>query len=130
MTEVAALVGISTSAAQFLDIGCRIVLHASSLYSRFQSVPQCLQRTLDQVQLLMHLADLVSRNDSLTTSSQSRPTNGLSSTSWLDNVWRKCTTQAQNLEKIIKSMLCETEDSYGKRVWKKILTLKREETIL
>ena len=137
MAEIAVSIGVAAAAAQFTSIACSILLHASRLSSRLQDIPQCLQRTLDQLRLLLHLADLVSKKEMaqvlpgvVSLSSTCPPSTRPSSVSWLESVWKDCTAQAQSLEKIILSMLCETEDSYAQKIWKKILTIKREEKIL
>ena len=61
--ESVVLVGVVAAAAQFIDIGCKVILHTSSLFSRFRDVPRCLQQVQDQVQLLLHLAELTSRKN-------------------------------------------------------------------
>ena len=137
MAEFATLIGVAAAAAQFTQVGCSVLLLASTLCSRFQNAPQCLQRALDQIQLLLHLAELISKQNAAQgpaenafTSPQSPPRDGLSSSSWLETVWKNCTTEAKSLENVINSMLREKGDSNARRVWKKILTVKREESIL
>jgi hypothetical protein len=134
MAEGAVLVGVAAAAAQFTEIGCKVVLRASSLFSKFQDVPQCLQRALDQVQLLLHLAELSSKKDMIQPLSNDLPQTLLLKTSrfplsWLESVWTKCATQVHELDELIRPMLQESENTRVQRVWKKILTLGREEKI-
>lgn len=61
MAEAAAIVGLLAAAARFGDIGCKLVLRISSFFSRLQDSTKCLQLALDQVRLLLHLAELTKR---------------------------------------------------------------------
>lgn len=134
MAEAAVLVGVVAAAAQFIEIGCKVVLHASSLFSKFQDVPPRLQRAVEQVQLLVHLAELTSKKNMIQPLSvDSRQTLSLRISrfplSWLESVWTKCAAQAHDLDELIRPMLQESENTRIQRVWRKFLTLGREEKI-
>ena len=121
-------------------------MRGSSLFLKFHDSPQWLQRTLDQIRHLLHLADLTANKATepsaapLPLTSQPSSDGKLSSQissaitptlplSWLEVVWKSCTTQAQALDEILQPMLQEAEDTSGRRTWKRILTLKRQEKI-
>ena len=143
MAEAVAIVGVLAAAAQFSDIGCKVVLRVSSLFSRIQDSPQCLQRTLDQVRLLLHLAELT--NKKLTEESNIRPPlmtqpllhdevpslqpPPILPLTWLESVWQTCTAQAYELDGLISPILQEVESGRIRKAWKKVWMVKSEEKI-
>jgi hypothetical protein len=143
MAETVAIVGIVAAAAQFSQIAYKVILEASSLLSRFQGSPKCLQRTLDHVQLLLHLAELtktklkrepstsvalmpqLSLDDEL----QALPPVSTSPLSWLETVWQNCTTQAQELDRLISSMLHQSRSDGIRGVWNRRSMVRTEDKI-
>lgn len=132
MAEAIVLVGVVAAAAQFIEVGCKVILHTSSLFSRFRDVPRCLQQVQDQVQLLLHLAELTSRKNMMQPLSDNSPQPIQLGTprfplSWLESVWTKCAQQAHDLDGLIRPMLQVSGNARSQRVWKECLMLGREE---
>ncbi|KAH6665505.1 hypothetical protein B0J14DRAFT_569108 [Halenospora varia] len=59
----------------------------------------------------------------LSSSSSSARTAG----NWIEAALLECTSQAQTLRDILKDMLQEVDDGKREKIWKKILTVKREQ---
>ena len=143
MAEAIAVIGVVAAAVQFSETGSKLVSRLISLFSRIRDSPQCLQLTLDQVQMLLDLAELTKKRISeenstcLPTVAQSLqidqvPSLQLSQASpltWLESVWRNCTAQARELDGLVRQMLQETESNTIRKGWRKIFTLKSEEDV-
>ena len=127
MAEAIALVGIAAAAAQFVEVGLNVVLHISTVVSKLRDRPRYLQKCLDQITILLSLADLASRSN--TVSSTATLQLGLDAScyeslsdrqkalaaatsgrlSLLENAWNCCTTQAITLRKMLLSLSNEAD---------------------
>lgn len=137
MAEAIILTGVAAAAVQFIDVGLTSLQYASLLISRFKDAPQSLKTAQDQVRLLLRLAGLASRKFSIQSGPNSDsvlhvPSGVLDlecSLRLQEAAWRKCTEQARQLEQILGSVLCETEDSRVRRLRKRIFSLRRDRAI-
>ena len=143
MAEAIAIFGIIAAAVQFIETGSKLVLRLRSLSSKIQDSPQCLRQSLDQVQILLVLAERAKRRTThgdsayLPAVAQSLqndqvPSLQLSQTlplTGLESVWQNCTAQACELDKLIGQLLEKAEGGGFRKSWKKLFTLKDEEDV-
>ena len=143
MAEAIAIIGVVAAAAQFSATGSKLVSRLISLKSRIGDSPQCIQLTLDQVRMLVSLAELTkkkiaeehgtwmptvapSSRDEQESSPQSSEVSPLT---WLESVWQNCLAQACELDDLIRQMLQKAESNLLQKGWRKLCTLKTEEQI-
>ena len=119
MAETIAIIGVVAAASQFTETGGKLISRLILLISRARDSPQCVQLTLDQIRMLLSLADLTKRKASEENaawlpdeapSSQDGPETSLQLTqasplTWLESVWQNCSAQARELEALIDGML-------------------------
>ncbi len=143
MAEAIAVIGVIAAAGQFSDTGSKLVSRLISLVSKIRDSPQCIQSTIEQVRMLLSLAELTKRKiaqensawlptqapspqDEQTTSLQLPQ---LSPLTWLESVWQNCSAQACELDDLVNRMLQKAESNPFRKGWRKLCTLKSEEQI-
>ena len=143
MAEAIAIIGVVAAAVQFTETGSKVVSRLISLVSRIRDSPDSLHLALDQLQMLLDLAELTKKRIAEENGvcmqaeipnlrdDQALPRR-LSQTSpltWLEKVWHSCTAQARELDDLILQMLQELEGNAFRKKWRKLCTLKNEESI-
>jgi len=135
MAEAIALLGVVAAGIQCTQVGLQLLLLGSSLRSKLQDAPDKVKGWLGQIEQLITLTELVRKADadiSLSSLPPLQPASSSSSNStvtWIEGALRECTRQCNILQDILKDMLQDVDDGKGQRIWKKILTVKRETTI-
>jgi hypothetical protein len=134
MAEALVLLGAVAAAIQCVDTGWNLLRTGSNLCSRLHNAPGKIRRSLEQVQQLVDLVELIKQvsTNSLTSSMRAPSQPGsisVSAISWLEVVIKDCTDQCRSLETILKEMLSEVEDGKCQGISRRILTLKREKII-
>jgi hypothetical protein len=125
MAEVIALLGATAAGLQCAEVGVQILMLGLSLRSKLQDAPDQVKRWLTQIEQLVALAELIrSDTDLLPCSARTAAV-----ATWIETAILECTGQAQTLKGVFKDMLQEVDDGKGKKIWKSILTVKRETRI-
>lgn len=140
MAECLALLGAAAAAAQFAEVGFRIICRGSALIKKFRDRPKCLERALSQVQHLLFLAELTTENGRRIPTAETLlthqiATNNLSTTAatstlpGLESIWKDCAVQARILDEILQSTLKAIEERAFLRSWKNLGKLGRLDEI-
>lgn len=135
MAEAIALLGVTAAGIQCAQVGVQLLMLGSSLCSKLQDAPDKVKRWLDEIEQLVALAELI--KDSAAVLSRSSfgsaapvsPLPARPAISWVEAALRGCIIQAQALQDILKEMLHDVDDGKGQRIWKTIVTVKRETKI-
>jgi hypothetical protein len=133
MAEALALLGAATAAAQFAEIGFKVVYKCSVLVKESREYPEFLQRTRNQIHHLLSLATVAAENSNtsqVVTSSEGQPATSdhqqLQSANYqysvqLESIWKDCSRQAEIIEAALQSMTREIEGRGGiVGQWKKL----------
>lgn len=135
MAEAIALLGAVAAGAQCAQVGGQILLLGWSLRSKLQAAPDQVKGWLGQIEQLVALAELMKEPDSDLSQSVLRLPSPQSSSpartaaTWVEAALLECTAQASTLTDVLKDMLQEVDDGKGRKIWKTILTVKREREI-
>ena len=135
MAEAIALLGVVSAGVQCAQVGVQLLMLGLSLRSKLQDAPDKVKRWLGQIEQLVALAELIKQTDADLSLSSLRllPPPSLSSarsaTTWVEAALLDCMDQAQALQDVLKDMLREVDDGKGQKIWKTILTMKRETRI-
>jgi hypothetical protein len=131
MAEAIALLGVVAAGVQCAQVGVQLLMLGSSLRSKLQDAPDKVKRWLGQIEQLVALAELIKQTDA--DLSRLLPPPSLSSArsaaAWVEAALLDCTGQARALQDVLKDMLQEVDDRKGQKIWKTILTVKRETRI-
>ncbi|KAH8655008.1 hypothetical protein BGZ60DRAFT_435416 [Tricladium varicosporioides] len=135
MAEAIALFGAVAAGVQCAQVGVQILILGSSLRSKLQDAPDQVQRWVGQIEQLVALAEIIKRSevDLSPLSFQLQPPSSAASRTtgnWIKTALLECTSQAQTLRDILKDMLQEVDDGKRENLWKKLLTVKREQRIM
>jgi hypothetical protein len=129
MAEAVTLLGVVAAGVQCAEVGVQLLLLGSKLCSRIQDAPDKVKRWLDQIQQLVALAEFMQQLDTIRDLSRLSLSSTNPAISWVEAALSDCTTQARALQDILEEMLEGVNDSSGLKMWKKILTVKREARI-
>jgi len=130
MAEAIALLGVVAAGIQCADVSTRLLLFGSDLCSKLQDAPEKVRRWLDQIQQLITLAESIKQLDAIRIAFPVSLPSTKSKVSWVEAALIDCTAQARTLQSVLEEMLEGVSDSTGQKMWKKILTIKREARIL
>ena len=118
MAEVA----IGASAIQFIDVGVRLLLGLSRLYSKLDHVPEKIEKSRATLQHLLLIAEVVKSNHvSSYAGSQAAEFNLACS---------ECIKLVKELASLLDDLTAATNDGPFRRAWKAIVAVKKEKEIL
>ncbi|QKX63955.1 uncharacterized protein TRUGW13939_11127 [Talaromyces rugulosus] len=133
MAEALALLGAATAAAQFAEIGFKVVYKCSVLVKESREYPEFLQRTRTQIHHLISLAKVAAENtdtSQVVTSSEVQPATSENQqrqfvndqhSVQLEAIWKDCSHQAEIIDTALQSMKQEVEGRGGiVGQWKKL----------
>ncbi|CRG82929.1 hypothetical protein PISL3812_00276 [Talaromyces islandicus] len=108
MAEAITLLGAAAAAAQFAEIGFRVVYKCSVLVKESREYPEFLQRTHNKMR---HLISLATEN----TDTSEQP-----HSAQLEDVWKDCSRQAEIIDAALQSMTREIESEGILGQWKRL----------
>jgi hypothetical protein len=145
MAEAVAFLGAAAAGVQCAQVCVQVLMLGLSLRSKLRNAPDQVKRWLEQIEQLIALTELMKNNEgnmSLAALSLLPPPSSSSSSSssslqaaaappgtavtWVEAALLECTAQAKALKDVLKDMVQEVDDAKGQKIWKAILTMKRE----
>ena len=130
MAEVLAL---TTAAAQFIDVGSRVLIKLSRLCSDLQNAPKAVETARSNLSVLVRLVERIkqdleaARSGPASTLQGAVPPERLApATTSLD----ECLSKADKLSRTLDNLVPKCSDNVAKRVWRAIVTVKKEKEIL
>lgn len=126
MAEVLALLGAAAAAAQFAEIGFKVVYKCSVLVKESREYPEFLQRTRNEMHHLLCLAKVATENTDTpevqpATSESQQPQSANDQRSvQLESIWEDCSRQAEIIDTALQSLTREIEIRGIIGQWKKI----------
>ena len=118
MAEIA----IVASAIQFIDVGSRLLLGLSRIYSKIDHVPEKIEKSQATLRQLLVVAEVVKSNhvNSYTGSQAAEFSSACS----------ECIKLVKDLASLFDNLTVATDDGPFRRTWKAIVAVKREKEIL
>lgn len=137
MAEAIALLGAGVADMQCAQVGVQIFILGLSLRSKLQDAPEQIKKWLGQIEQLVALTELIKKTDADADLSASTlrmlPPLSVSpartAATWIEPALLECTGQAQALKRALEDMIQEVDGGKGQKIWKTILTVKRETRI-